>query len=83
MKYLILLTLILSGCGGHYTVDIDPKQPIRVEPIKVSHELTLDTAKLEYYYRLDCQTKFTTQEDINACVKERILDFVNAFDYLK
>jgi len=80
MKYILLSCLLFAGCGGDYHVKVDP-----IEPVKVEHVITLDTAKLEYYYRYNCQLKhpeYTTQQ-LNDCTKQAVSDFIDAFDYLK
>lgn len=85
MRYLLLITILFSGCG----VSVNPK-PVKVEPIKVQHTIMLDTDKLDYYYRIACQNEYKDIEDevvknqlIDTCTNKNVKDFIDAFNYLK
>lgn len=66
-KYLLLL--LLSSCGFHVTSD-----PVRVDPITVNHNLSIDTNAVINYCKLVACSAATNQ---NQCANDCYSTFFN------
>lgn len=70
MKYLIMLAVLISGCG----ITIKPKDAkVKVEG-NINHNLRLDPT-FEAYFRQVCVDKLApgaTEEQIQSCIAEEV-----------
>lgn len=73
----MIAVLLILGCQPKIKGDVD----VKVQPIEVKHTISLDTDKLEDYYRTECSQLYTVQQDIENCVNQKMTDFLQAFTY--
>jgi len=80
MKYLLILLLFLCGCGKiEHDVKVDP---IKVDPVTITHVITLDTALLYSAYQQECMQAAVDPTDmvaINKCADTKLNDFIAKF----
>jgi hypothetical protein len=82
MKYLIVISLFLTSCiKVRGTVD-----PIKVDPIQVTHKIVLDTQELYKHYQEICKEELpvnSPQEQINTCADVKLNDFIEKYTNLE
>ena len=75
MKYTILLaSLLLSGCGMEVKVD-----PVKVDPITVTHKFTFDLDQVFNYCGIQCNSPGLTPDQVQACTSSCASNFVHFF----
>lgn len=76
MKYLIISTLLLTGCATKHKVDGE----LKVQPIAVNHKVSVDVLSLKEFYRDICELDSAndTPEKIDICINKKVDEFLNA-----
>lgn len=88
-KYTIALTLLfVMSCGNIQNKPVE----VKVDPVKVYHEVSVNTDKLEKLYEERCRNKldsldYSTNEEyqlaVKECTNDYVTDFLNVFSQIK
>lgn len=71
---LVVAMAIFIGCGIRVTTD-----PVQVQGnVTVTHTIVVSGVQLEEFYKAYCETKFTTQADVDQCVTDSLALFWQA-----
>lgn len=82
--FITILALFTSACGIKVSSD-----PVKVERVTVDHNININLQNVALYYRGVCELELTqpppapppTEEEIQACVDKRVIDFNNAYNF--